>query len=64
VNEGIENCYRLYIITSSFETEFTRKGQVVIVQIWKPKRVGKTFEEELKSWPMLWFMDTVGAASP
>jgi hypothetical protein len=48
VNEGIENCYILYIITSSFETEFTRKGQVVIVQIWKPKRVGKTSEEELK----------------
>jgi hypothetical protein len=49
MNEGIENCYRLYIITLSFKTELTRKGQVVILQIWKPKRIGKTSEEELKT---------------
>jgi hypothetical protein len=30
-DEGIEDCYRMHIITSSFKTEFTRKGQVVIV---------------------------------
>jgi hypothetical protein len=48
MNEGIENCYRLYIITSSFKTKLTRKSQVIIIQIWKPKRVGKTSEEELK----------------
>jgi hypothetical protein len=48
VNEGIENCYRVYIIASSFKTKLTRKSQIVIVQIWKPKRVGKTSEEELK----------------
>jgi hypothetical protein len=38
----------LYIITSSFKTKLTRKGQVVIVQIWKPKRIDKTSEKELK----------------
>jgi hypothetical protein len=48
MNEGIENCYKLYIITSSFKTELTRKSQVVIVQIWKPKRIGKTSKEEFK----------------
>jgi hypothetical protein len=48
MNEGIKNCGRLYIITSSFKTKLTRKGQVVIVQIWKPTRIGKTSEEELK----------------
>jgi hypothetical protein len=48
MDEDIEHCYRSYIITSSFKTKFTRKGQVVIVQIWKPKRIGKTSEEELK----------------
>jgi hypothetical protein len=48
MDEGIEHCYRPYIITSSFKTKFTRKGQAVIVQIWKPKRIGKTSEEELK----------------
>jgi hypothetical protein len=48
MNEGTENCYRLYIITSSFKAKLTRKSQVIIVQIWKPKRVGKTSEEELK----------------
>jgi hypothetical protein len=47
MNEGIENCYRIYIIASSFETELARKSKVVIIQIWKPKRVGKTSEEEL-----------------
>jgi hypothetical protein len=48
MNEDIENCYRLYIITSSFKAKLTRKSQVIIVQIRKPKRVGKTYEEELK----------------
>jgi hypothetical protein len=48
VNEGIENCYRVYVIATSFETKLTRKSQIGIVQIWKPKRVGKTSEEELK----------------
>jgi hypothetical protein len=48
MDEDIENCYRSYIITSSFKTKLTRKGQAVIVQIWKPNRIGKTSEEELK----------------
>jgi hypothetical protein len=48
MNEGIGDCYRMYIIASSFKTKLTRKSQVFIVQIWKPKRVGKTSEEELK----------------
>jgi hypothetical protein len=38
----------MYIIISNFKTKLTRKSQVVIVQIWKPKRVGKTPKEELK----------------
>jgi hypothetical protein len=46
--EDVENCYRFYIVTSSLKTELTRESQVVIVQIWKPKGVGKTFEEEFK----------------
>jgi predicted transcriptional regulator YdeE len=48
MNEDIENCYRFYIITSSLKTKLTRKSQVIIIQIWEPKRIGKTFEEELK----------------
>jgi hypothetical protein len=48
MNEGIENLYRMYIIASSFKTKITRKTQVVIIQIWKPNKVGKTSEEELK----------------
>jgi hypothetical protein len=48
MNESFEDCYGMYIIASSFKTKFTRKSQVVIVQIWEPKRIGKTSEEELK----------------
>jgi hypothetical protein len=48
VDKGIENCYGVHIIAYSFKTKLTRKSQIVIVQIWKPKRVGKTSEEELK----------------
>jgi predicted transcriptional regulator YdeE len=48
MNEDIENCYRLYIITSSLKTKLTRKSQVIIIQVWEPKRIGKTSEEELK----------------
>jgi hypothetical protein len=48
MNEDIENCYRLYVIRSSLITKLTRKSQVIIIQIWEPKRIGKTSEEELK----------------
>jgi hypothetical protein len=48
MDESIEDCYGMYTITSSFKTKFTRKSQVVIVQIWEPKRIGKTSEEELE----------------
>jgi predicted transcriptional regulator YdeE len=48
MNQDIENCYGFYIITSSLKTKLTRKSQVVIIQIWEPKRIGKTSEEELK----------------
>jgi hypothetical protein len=48
MNESIEDCYRMHIITSSFKTEFTRNGQIVIVQVWEPERVDKTSEKELK----------------
>jgi hypothetical protein len=48
MNEDVENCYGFYIIASSFKAEFAWKSQVVIVQIWKPKGIGKTFEEKLK----------------
>jgi hypothetical protein len=38
----------ILIIASSFKAEFARESQVVIVQIWKPEGIGKTFEEDLK----------------
>jgi hypothetical protein len=49
MNEDIENCYRFYIITSSLKTKLIRKSQVIIIQIWEPKRVCKTSKEELKT---------------
>jgi hypothetical protein len=45
MDEDIENFYRSYIITSILEIELIREGQVVIVQIRKPKGIGETFEE-------------------
>jgi predicted transcriptional regulator YdeE len=48
MNEDIENCYRLYIIASSLKTKLKRKSQVIIIQMWEPKRIGKASEEELK----------------
>jgi hypothetical protein len=47
MNEDVENCYGFYIITSGLKTEFTRESQVIIVQIWEPKGIGKAFEQEL-----------------
>jgi hypothetical protein len=46
--EDVENFYGSYIITSILEIEFIREGQVVIVQIRKPKGIGETFEEKLE----------------
>jgi hypothetical protein len=48
VDEDIENFYGFYIIASIFESKFIRKGQVIIVQIRKPKGISETSEEELK----------------
>jgi hypothetical protein len=48
MNEDIENFYGFCIIASILKGEFIRKGQVVIVQIWKPEGIGETSEEELK----------------
>jgi hypothetical protein len=48
MDEDVENCYGVYIITSSIKAEFIRESQVIIVQIRKPKGIGKTFEEKLK----------------
>jgi hypothetical protein len=35
-------------MASSFKGEFIGEGQVIIVQIRKPKGIGETSEEELK----------------
>jgi hypothetical protein len=48
MDEDVENFYGSYIITSILEIEFIREGQVVIVQIRKPKGIGETFEEKLE----------------
>jgi hypothetical protein len=48
MDEDIENLYGFCIIASIFKSEFIRKGQVIIVQIRKPKGIGETSEEELK----------------
>jgi hypothetical protein len=43
-----ENFYGPYIIASILKSEFIREGQVIIVQIRKPKGIGETSEEKLK----------------
>jgi hypothetical protein len=48
MDEDIENFYGSYIIASILKSEFIREGQVVVVQIRKPKRIGETSEEKLK----------------
>jgi hypothetical protein len=48
MDEYVENFYGSYIITSIVKIEFIREGQVIIVQIKKPKGIGETFEEKLK----------------
>jgi hypothetical protein len=48
MDEDVENFYGSYIIASILEIEFIREGQVVIIQIRKPKGIGETFDEKLK----------------
>jgi hypothetical protein len=48
MDEDVEHFHGSYIITSIFKTEFIREGQVIIVQIGKPKRIGENFKEKLK----------------
>jgi hypothetical protein len=48
MDEDIENFYGSCIIASIFKSEFIKEGQVIIVQIRKPKGIGETSEEEFK----------------
>jgi hypothetical protein len=48
MDEDIENFYGSCIIASIFKSEFIREGQVIIVQIRKPKGIGETSEKEFK----------------
>jgi hypothetical protein len=48
MDEDIEDFYGFCIIASILKSEFVREGQVIIVQIRKPKGIGETSEEELK----------------
>jgi hypothetical protein len=48
MDKDIEDLYRSCIMASSFEGEFKGEGQIVIVQIRKPKGIDETSEEELK----------------
>jgi hypothetical protein len=48
MDEDIENFYGSYILASILKSEFIREGQVIIVQIRKPKGIGETSVEKLK----------------
>jgi hypothetical protein len=48
MDEDIENFYGYCIIASIFKSVFIREGQVIIIQIRKPKGIGETSEEKLK----------------
>jgi hypothetical protein len=48
MDKDIKNFYGSCIMASSFKGEFIREGQLIIVQIREPKRIGETSEEELK----------------
>jgi hypothetical protein len=48
MDKDIENFYGSCIMASSFKGELIRESQVIIVQIWEPKGIGETTEEELK----------------
>jgi hypothetical protein len=48
MDKDIEDFYGSCIMASNFKGEFIREGQIIIVQIWEPKGIGETSEEELK----------------
>jgi hypothetical protein len=48
MDEDIEHFYGFCIIASILKGEFVGEGQVIIVQIRKPKGIGETSEKEFK----------------
>jgi hypothetical protein len=64
MDEDIENFYGSYIIASILKSEFIREGQVIFVQIRKPKGIGETSEEKLKELTDVLVNDMVEATSP
>jgi hypothetical protein len=49
MDEDIESFYGSYIVTSTLKSELIREGQVVIVQIRKPKGLVKPLKKSSKS---------------
>jgi hypothetical protein len=49
MDEDVENFYGFCIIASILKSEFVRKGQVIIVQIRKPKGLVKPLKKSSKS---------------
>jgi hypothetical protein len=49
MDEDIEIFYGSYIIASILKSEFIREGQVIIIQIRKPKGIGETSKKSSKS---------------
>jgi hypothetical protein len=48
MDKDIKDFYRSCIMASSFKGEFKGEGQIIIIQIRKPKGISETPEEELK----------------
>jgi hypothetical protein len=48
VGDDVKDFQKSSILAFSFKGELTRESEIVIIQIRKPKRVWKAFEEELE----------------
>jgi hypothetical protein len=53
MNEGIEDCYRLYIITSSFKTKLKGRVKLSLFRYGSQSGLAKPLKNSSKSWPML-----------
>jgi hypothetical protein len=48
MDEDVEDSCRSCITASSFKGELKGEGQIVIIKVREPKRIGEAFEKELE----------------
>jgi hypothetical protein len=64
MDESIEDCYGMHIITSSFKTKFKGRVKLSLSRYGNQRGLAKPLKKSSNNWPMSLLIETVEVASP